>query len=131
MEFKAMREHRVLLLSAHPLLSEGLANVLGNMEDLILIGPYAVSDFALSDLSTFAPDVVLFAEQETNDAAATAVLFQILQHDPDLPLIRIGLSGTGRVRVYTSRTLPERSSDLVEMIRSLPVQEQRDKADDA
>jgi DNA-binding NarL/FixJ family response regulator len=117
-----MPEHRVLLLSAHPLLSEGLANVLGKMEDLILIGPRSVSGLTPSDLSAFAPDVVLFAEQETDDAAVNSLLLQILQHVPDLPVIQIDLSGNNVVRVYTSHTLPARSVDLVETIRKLPLQ---------
>ena len=117
-----MKKHRVLLLSDHPLLSEGLTNLLGKMEDLVLIGPHSVSGFALSDLGACAPDVVLFAEQQTDDIAANAVLFQILHHVPDLPVIQIGLSGNNIVRVYTSHTLPARSVDLISAIRKLPLQ---------
>jgi chemotaxis response regulator CheB len=117
-----MTKHRVLLLSAHPLLSEGLANMLGKMEDMILIGPHAVSDFVLSNLSAFAPDVVLFAEQETNDTTANALLFEILRESPDLPVIQVGLSGDNTLRIYTSHALPARSADLIETIRNLPFQ---------
>ena len=117
-----MQKHCVLLLSDHPLLSEGLANLLGRIEDLVLIGPRSVSSFALSDLGACSPDVVLFAEQETDDAAANTILFQILQHVPDLPVIQVGLSDNTIVRVYTSHTLPARSADLIETIRKLPFQ---------
>lgn len=117
-----MKQHCVLLLSDTPLLSEGLANLLGKTEDLILIGPRSVSGFTLSDLKACAVDVVLFAKQETDDAIANTVLLQILQHVPDLPVIQINLSGNNMVRVYTSHTLPARSADLIETIRQLPLQ---------
>ncbi len=117
-----MPKHRVLFISDHPLLSEGLANVLGKMEDLVLIGPRALSSFDLSALGECAPDVVLFAAQEPNDAATNVILLQILQHIPDLPVIQIGLSGDNAVRVYTSHALPARSADLIETIRKFPLQ---------
>ncbi len=117
-----MQTHRVLLLSAHPLLSEGLANLLGATDDIALIGPRAISGFALPDLSKYAPDIVLFAAQEIDDAITNALVFQILQHVPDLPVIQVDLSGKNIVRVYTSHTLPARSADLIETIRKLSLQ---------
>lgn len=117
-----MPKHRVLLISDHPLLSEGLANVLGEMEDLELVGPRSASSFALSDLGVCAPDVVLFAEQDIHSPAANTVLFQILQHVPDLPVIQVGLSGDNTARVFTSHALPARSADLIKTIRNLPLQ---------
>jgi chemotaxis response regulator CheB len=117
-----MKQHRVLLLSDTPLLSEGLANLLGKMDDLMLVGPRSISGFTVSDLRVCAPDVVLFAEQETGDPARNTVLLQILQHVPDLPVIQVSLSANNMVRVYTSRTLPARSADLIETIRQLPLQ---------
>jgi chemotaxis response regulator CheB len=125
-----MKTYRVLLLSAHPLLSEGLANLLSQMEDLILVGPRAVSGFAVADLNECLPDVVLLAEQETEDASANALLLQILQHVPDLPVIQIDLSGNNIVRVYTSHTRPARSADLIDTIRSLPFDCLDGEADD-
>ena len=116
-----MKQHRVLLLSDHSLLSEGLANLLRIVPEVLLLGPRNVTGFSLEDLAADAPDVVLFAEQETDDVTANAVLFQILQHVPDLPVIQVGLSGSHIVRVYTSHSLPARSGDLIEMIRRLPL----------
>jgi hypothetical protein len=120
MRIETMKTYRVLLLSAHPLLSEGLANLLSRIEDLLLIGPRAVSDFAVSDLNECRPDVVLLAGQEMEDASVNTLLLQILQHVPDLPVIQIDLSGKNIVRVYTSHTRPARSADLIDTIRSLP-----------
>jgi chemotaxis response regulator CheB len=115
-----MKTYRVLLLSAHPLLSEGLANLLNQIEDLFLIGPRALSGFNVSDLNECLPDVVLLAEQESDDASVNALLLQILQHVPDLPVIQIDLSGKNIVRVYTSHTRPARSADLIDTIHNLP-----------
>lgn len=125
-----MPQHRVLLLSAHPLLSEGLANVLGTMDDVVLIGPRAASDCTLADVRASAPDVVLFAAQEIDDPAASALLVQILQHIPDLPVIQVGLAESTAIHVYTSRVLPARSANLIETIRKLSLQSPGDTAQD-
>ncbi len=111
----------VLLISAHPLLSEGLANVLGEFGDVVLMGPRAVSECTLPDVRASAPDVVLFAAQDTDDPGANALLVQILQHIPALPVIQIGLAGNTVIRVYTSYTLPARSVDLIGIIRQFPL----------
>lgn len=123
-----MSQHRVLLLSAHPLLSEGLANVLGTMDDVVLIGPRAASGCTLADVRASAPDVVLFAAQETDDPVTNALLVQILQHVPDLPVIQVGLAESTAIHVYTSHTLPARSADLIETIRKLSLHSPDDMA---
>ena len=117
-----MEKHRVLLLSAHPLLSEGLANLLSQIEDVILIGPHDSTQFALTDLDTIKPDVILVAEQDADNATTVALMIEILQHQANLPVIQVDLSGNNVVRVYRSHTLPARSADLIETIRSLPPQ---------
>lgn len=119
-----MRKHRVLLLSDQPLLGEGLANLLGQIEGVEVIGPRSTASFVLTDLSTCMPDVVVFAEQDADDLMADAVMLQILRHSPDLPVIQIDLSDNSIAHVYTSHTLPARSTDLIDMIRSLPQQGQ-------
>jgi DNA-binding NarL/FixJ family response regulator len=115
-----MAQRRVLLLSAHPLLSEGLRNLLATTEGVELIGPYDPAEFSLSRLDDCAPDVALFAEQESDQAAMTAFMLQILRACPDLPVIQVGLSGKDMLRVYTSHALPARRADLIETIRHLP-----------
>ncbi|RPI99966.1 MAG: DNA-binding response regulator [Chloroflexi bacterium] len=121
-EKSIMQKRRVLLVSVHPLLSEGLVNVLGKMEDVVLIGPRAPSNCTLFDVRASAPDVVLFAAEKTDDPVATALLVQILQHMPILPVIQIGLAGNTAIRVYTSRILPASSTNLIGIIRKIPIQ---------
>lgn len=115
-----MDKKRVLLLSTHPLLSEGLHNLLGSVADLELIGPYDLNTFTLTGLAEHAPDVVLFAEQDENHALMNTLTLQILKDYPDLPVIHVGLSVNNVMRVYTSHTLPARRADLIETIRCLP-----------
>ena len=125
-----MEKHRVLLLSAHPLLSEGLGNLLSQLEDVILLGPRDSTGFLLSDLAEDIPDVVLFAEQDADNAGMSTLMIEILKHYADLPVIQVDLSGTNRVRVYTSQTLPARSVDLIETIRNLPMRQAGDTANE-
>src|SRR5690606_40387797 len=42
---RLMETHRILLLSAHPLLSEGLTRLLRDKEDVVLVGPLPVEGF--------------------------------------------------------------------------------------
>lgn len=115
-------KRRVLLISAHPLLSEGLTNMLGELDDVFLMGPRAVPECTLADVRACAPDAVLFAAQDMDDPIANALLVQILQHIPGLPVIQIGLAGNTAIRVYTSYTLPARSVDLIDIMRKFPLQ---------
>ena len=116
-----MRKHRILLLSTHPLLSEGLQNLLGKKEDLTLIGPHALDEPIITGLAAYAPDVILVAGQADDDCAAGLIL-QLLQRYPELPVIQIDLAAGSTVRVYTSHALPARSAELFDVIRSLPAQ---------
>jgi DNA-binding NarL/FixJ family response regulator len=118
----AMERRRVLLLWGHPLLSEGLENILGKVEDVELMGPWALDSFTLAQLSDEVPDIVLIAEQEDEHEAVAVLTTQLLERYPDLPVIHVGLS-QNIVRVHTSRTLPARSTDLIEIIRSLPTRQ--------
>ncbi|RIK47312.1 MAG: hypothetical protein DCC57_14625, partial [Chloroflexi bacterium] len=61
-------KRRVVLLSAQPLLSAGLAAILCGLDDVDLIGPWPLDRQALARLAEEAPDVVLVAEGETPDA---------------------------------------------------------------
>lgn len=116
-----METHRIVLLSAHSLLSQGLVRLLRGTEGVELIGPLPLEGFRSAELAQHAPDLVLVAGQDADDPAAKALLVELLQAFPDLPIAQIGLSAGNSVRVYTSRTLPASAGDLLSMIRSLPV----------
>jgi chemotaxis response regulator CheB len=123
-------KRRVLLLCAslegtHPqlLLGEALENVLSKVEDVELVGTWALDDQALARLAQGLPDILLIAEEEAGEQA-TSLTAQVLERYPDLPVVRVGLL-QNVVRLYTSRTLPARSADLIEAIRSLPVHQRK------
>jgi DNA-binding NarL/FixJ family response regulator len=123
-------KRRVLLLCAslegtHPqlLLGEALENVLSKVEDVELVGTWTLDDQALARLAQGLPDILLIAEEEAGEQA-TSLTAQVLERYPDLPVVRVGLM-QNVVRLYTSRTLPARSADLIEAIRSLPVHQRK------
>ena len=122
-----MEKRRVLLLCAQPLLGEGLETILRKLEDVELIGPWAPTAQVLAHLSSQTPDVVLVAAEAEHEEMA-ALTTQILKQFPDLPIVQIGLQENA-VRLYTSQTLPARSADLIEAIRSLPIRQHQEKAD--
>lgn len=112
-----MDKRRVLLVCAQPLLGEGLEHILRGLEDVELIGPWGLDPQVLSRLSQEEPDVVLVADGER----VVSLIAHILERYPDLPVVQIGLEQNA-MRVYTSRRLPTRSADLIEVIRGLPLQ---------
>ena len=118
-----MRKRRILLLGSYPLLREGLSNLLGDAEHLTVVAPRAVEGLALAEAMSCEPDVVLIAGQNDDDTVTNALLLQLLQHYSHVPVIQIDLSAGNFVRVYTCRTLPARSADLVGVIRDLPVRD--------
>jgi DNA-binding NarL/FixJ family response regulator len=125
-----MDKRRVLLLCAslegtHPqlLLGEALENILSKVEDVELVGAWALDDQALARLAQGLPDILLIAEEEAGESASSLTA-QVLERYPDLPVVRVGLM-QNVVRLYTSRTLPARSADLIEAIRGLPVHQRK------
>ena len=65
-----MAAHRVLMVSTHPLLSEGLKHVLGAIHDLTLIGPLALEHFERERQRRLAEEARARAERELRLAAA-------------------------------------------------------------
>lgn len=116
-----MTMRRLLVLSSYPLLGEGLRSLLSGEPDLTLLGPFMLSDLGAEALGQYAPDLLLIAGEDDDSREVLGCVLESLQHYPDLPVIQISLSGSERVRVYTSQTLPARSADLLDVIRSLPV----------
>lgn len=114
-----MGKHRVLLLCDQPLLSESLEYILGQVEDVELLGSHVLGTHVPARLWEEVPDIVLLVEEDGEAESAASLMAQILELHPDLPIVRIGLT-QNVIRLYTSRTLPARSADLIEAIRTLP-----------
>jgi len=126
-----MGKRRVLLLCVQSLLGESLENILSKVEDVELIGPWVLDAQTLARLSEGVPDIVLVAEEGGGHESAASLTAQILDHYPDIPVIRVGLA-QDTVRLYTSQRLPPveftdaHSADLIEVIRSLPAGQSTD-----
>jgi DNA-binding NarL/FixJ family response regulator len=115
-----MIKRRVALLSGQHLLGESLEHTLRHFEDVEMIGAWELDDQVLSLLSTQTPDLLLIAEQEPPCEEITFLTGQILEAYPNLPVIRVTLD-QNVLRIYTSQTLPARTTELIDVIRHLPI----------
>lgn len=114
-----MEKRRVLLLCVETLLGESLERILGQLEDVELVGPWGLDADVLTQLHEDMPDIALIVQEGEESESAASLTSQILEHYPDLPIVRIGLT-ENVIRVYALQTLPARSADLIDVIRSLP-----------
>jgi len=114
-----MGKRRVLLLCVESLLGESLERILGQLEDIELVGPWELGADVLTRLPEAMPDIALIAQEGEESENVASLTSQILERYPDLPIARIGLM-ENVIRVYASQTLPARSADLIDVIRSLP-----------
>ena len=118
-----MNKRRVLLLCEQHLLGESLQQVLHAVEDVDMIGSFVFDDQVLSRLTAHKPDLLIIADEQPPRAQAAHLTGLVLEAYPALPVIRVTLDNNV-LQVYTARTLPARSTDLIDVIRQLlPVQE--------
>lgn len=115
-----METRRVLLLSVQPLLSESLATVLHQIEEIELLGPLAIGDNTVHVLAQETPDIVLIAEREDQHEEAIHLAGQILEMYPELPVLQVGLN-QNLIRIYNSQILPAHSAHLINLISEQPV----------
>ncbi len=116
-----MLKRRVLLLGAPSLLAEGVERLLRQLEDVEVIGPWDLNAQRLPRLSEVTPDIIVVAEESAEVADTGSLTSQVLEQHPDLTIVRIGMQ-QNTIRLYTSRALPARTTELVDLIRSLPLQ---------
>jgi DNA-binding NarL/FixJ family response regulator len=119
-------QKRILLLGDQSLLAEGLITILGSLKGVEVVGPWTPDDVALQRLTQGEPDgafdLILIGNGRGESEAALAA--QIMERHPDLPVAQVGLDDNA-IRLYTSRALPARRADLIELVRSLPVNQRR------
>lgn len=123
-----MEKRRVALLCSQHLLGESLEHVLRNIEDVELIGSWPYDAEVLPQLTDHPIDLLMIAEEEIPSQQAAHLIAQIFEAYPNLPVINVTLE-QNVLRIYTSRTLPARSADLIDAIRQLPFN--RDHREDA
>ena len=114
------KKRRVLLVCSKRLFGESLETILRRDDNLELIGPIEASDENInSRLLELRPDAVVIVDEGENKMSASYLTAAILQEFSSLPVIRAGLE-QNTFRVFSTHTLPARSSDLVEAILNLP-----------
>lgn len=121
---------RVLMLCAQSLLSEGLKDVLDRIEDVELLGPWTLDADVLARLPDARPGVVLLVVEKDEHELASAFTAQMLECYPNLPVIHVG-ADQNVLRVFTSYTLPARTTDLLDIIRTLALPPSAGTARDA
>ena len=115
-----MDKRRVALFCSRQLLSESLEYILGELEDVTVLGPWELNKRVLSHLAACTPDVVLLVAPETLPGYGASITGRILEQFPHLPVIHIHLE-SNVVHLYSSQTLPARRANLVGLIRNLPM----------
>ena len=116
-------KRRVALVCGEHLLGESLEHTLRHFEDVEMIGSWKLDDQVLSLLALQTPDLLLIAEQEPPCEKTLYLTGQILDCYPNLPVMRVTLD-QNVIRIYTTRTLPARSTELIDLIRQIPVPEE-------
>ncbi len=124
-----MRRKRVILLCGQNLLGESLEHILTNANDVELIGAWNFGDMTIPLLAKQTPDLLIMTEEEFPQEQSTILTAKILESLPDLPIIRVALEQTV-FRVYTSRMLPARQTDLIDVIHLLSAQSVQGGPDD-
>ena len=116
-----MDKKRVALVCSPHLLGESLVQLLGNLDEISLLGPWPARQSTLLVIKEQQPDLVLFAtDKDSPEPDEQHFIANILEAYPDLPVVRATLA-ENCLRVYTSHTLPARSSDLLKWIRGLKI----------
>jgi DNA-binding NarL/FixJ family response regulator len=124
-----MERKRVILLCGQNLLGESLEHILTNARDVELIATWDFADVTVPRLAEQAPDLLVMTEGEFPQEQSTVLTAKILASLPDLPIIRVALE-QNVFRVYTSRMLPARQTDLLDVIHLLAAQRVQGEFDD-
>lgn len=117
---KTPEQRRVLLICGKDIFGESLETLLRGLDDVQLIGPLRLDEVITTRIEQEHPDIVLVAKQESEFADISSLTSQLLNSHPSLPVIHCTLLDSS-VRIFTSRELPARTSELVQAIRGLPI----------
>lgn len=117
-----MEKRRVLLLRSQHLLGESLERILDGLEDVQVVGVRPLDMSAATPLPENPPDLLLIADEEPSGELVTTLTVRYLEAFPNLPIVRVKLDRS-ILQLYTSQTLPARVTDLVEIIRHIPISE--------
>ena len=115
-----MPQHRVLLICSQHLFGESMEKILRAEADVELVGPWGWGEDICQRITEANPDVVLIADEDSRSEAAATLTSAIMEKNPNLPIIRAGLT-ENVVRVHSTHVMPASGADLLETIRNLPI----------
>lgn len=115
-----MQKHRVLLICLQPLLSEGLERIFQKLDEVELI-QFQCADFDAIEqyLTDQKPQVVVIAGQDEDDFS-DHLIASLLKRCRDVPIVWIGIENNV-MRVYTARTVPASSNQLIAAIHQAAI----------
>ena len=114
-----MEKRRVLLVCSEHLFGESVEAVLRAAEDVELVGPWKPGEDVCQRIEESRPNVVVIADEESQDEAVAHLTAAIIERYPELSVIRAGLN-ENVFRIFSTHSLPARGADLLETIRNLP-----------
>lgn len=119
-----MTKPRVLLISSQCLFGESMELILRANNNIELIGSWNLDDpITPFQLLEARPSVVVIADEDLHSEAATEMTKLIVEHYPDLSVIRTGLS-ENVLRVFSTQTRSAQGDNLFDMIRECTIQNQ-------
>ncbi|MGC8855334.1 MAG: hypothetical protein ACP5QU_00885 [Anaerolineae bacterium] len=96
-----------------------METLLRSAEEVELLGPWTLEQADCTQIAAARPSLVVIADDEAHEETIARLTAEILEHLPELPVIRAGLN-ENIFRVFSAHTLPARGADLMEIIRNLP-----------
>jgi hypothetical protein len=93
-------------------------SVLRCATELELVGPWSLEEGIPSRIPEASPEVVVIADQDPTNEKAVHLATVLMEQYPDLPVICTGLA-QNMFRVFSTRSLPARSTDLLDSIHAL------------
>ncbi|MDR7434044.1 MAG: hypothetical protein QN189_02820 [Armatimonadota bacterium] len=110
-------KQRVLILSNHPVLGEGIQHLLKEEPAIEVVGMEAIAPECIDRVAFLRPDVVILAGG-VKSPQLSQLTSHLLERFANLPLICVDLE-RDTVQIYHSRQVPARSRDLKEALRDL------------
>lgn len=113
-----MQKWQVLIICEQPLLGESLEHLLSNLEEVELVGCWALDDQILERLSGQELDLLIFAEEDLPSGQVTQLTARLLETCPHISIARVALERKD-LRIFSSQSVPARSTELVDLIHHL------------
>lgn len=115
-----MTKRNVLLICDQHLFGESMQSLIQQENKLNLIGPWTFDDDICNRITGLNFDIVLIVGDDPNSKEVVEMTNTIMQHHPDMPIIRTGLT-QNTFFVVETHALPASGAYLIAAILGLPV----------